>query len=923
MPLTAAERQRRYKQKLKDDSEKYEEYKKKKRENYHKKKRLVSDLTPKEKYNARAIWRLRKKSVRQNRKNLNQLLDNTPPSSPSILQHFEDPQQDHAFQNLPEQNDGRMAMDMSGDDTPQSSRADDKEEITKQKRGRQKLRRDRSKLYRENLRLQKEMEKLKKKCAKYKKRIQRKGGHEIKKSSTDINTKYRMLSSAIQDRYKKIRKHKEKKILKDIFENFDHCTRKVLIRESLGISGDIRTNVKVRMSKPQLKKTIECFFSRDDVTRATAGKKEVRKNNGEKVQKRFLLDHMKNLFKIFKQDNPGVKCSYYYFTRNKPFYVIKPTVNGREMCLCKTHTNPEYKARALKNKGVINTADMNVLISTTVCDPTVQDCMFGTCTQCRNKQIEPNNKEKNTDQIQWKEWTRTEENYEKEGRKMKAFKNVKKDKEGTIKELIRLFNDELKGLKKHIYNMKVQFKNFRQAVDDMQPTEAVVVVDFSENYNCKLHEEIQAHHFGGSRQQVSLHTVVVYVLTGENERKVESFCTISSNTDHQPAAIWAHLDPVLKNIRSCYPQITTVHFFSDGPFSQYRQKKNFYLCSTVFFDHGFKAITWSFFEAGHGKGPADGVGGYLKRSADELVARGEDISCAEKFYEVLKDVSKIKLYLISSKDIVDNTKQLPPKLQPLPGTKNMHQIFTDVRGELKYRTLSCFCSRGSCECRSPRLYKPVEPVTQTDRRDSNVAVSMAVKKNTGKDVSFPDLVNATGNTQSGCKLSNKDVTMSSDDNQPLLNYSTQKLQRKSPLEEIGFLELSKARNKSLYSIIYRTPETSDDEQISRCQKPSTSTEQNKENRGVRRGDFLLVNVYGQKGKIFKYACVVDDLHDDGEIRVTFLRSTKKKNTFCLEKSDVSDIDYTDIIEILPGPTTKIMRSEKYYVFKDDVKVSEK
>lgn len=62
MPLTAAERQKRYKENLKHDSEKYEEYKKKKRDNYHKKKRLVKDLSTKEKHNARVIWRLRKNS---------------------------------------------------------------------------------------------------------------------------------------------------------------------------------------------------------------------------------------------------------------------------------------------------------------------------------------------------------------------------------------------------------------------------------------------------------------------------------------------------------------------------------------------------------------------------------------------------------------------------------------------------------------------------------------------------------------------------------------------------------------------------------------------------------------------------------------------------------------------------------------------
>ena len=35
--------------------------------------------------------------------------------------------------------------------------------------------------------------------------------------------------------------------------------------------------------------------------------------------------------------------------------------------------------------------------------------------------------------------------------------------------------------------------------------------------------------------------------------------------------------------------------------------------------------TWNFFEASHGKGAADGVGGVLKRTADQIVKQGTDL----------------------------------------------------------------------------------------------------------------------------------------------------------------------------------------------------------------------------------------------------------------------------------------------------------
>jgi hypothetical protein len=76
---------------------------------------------------------------------------------------------------------------------------------------------------------------------------------------------------------------------------------------------------------------------------------------------------------------------------------------------------------------------------------------------------------------------------------------------------------------------------------------------------------------------------------------------------HGPAAIWAHMKPVL-NIIVQQKNIERVHFVSDGPTTQYRSKNNFYMLSNLIFELGFKSATWNFWEAGHGKGAPDGIG---------------------------------------------------------------------------------------------------------------------------------------------------------------------------------------------------------------------------------------------------------------------------------------------------------------------------
>lgn len=300
------------------------------------------------------------------------------------------------------------------------------------------------------------------------------------------------------------------------------------------LQGRLRISINTRNSDTELTKKINSFFLRDDVSRNTAGKKETITKGKENVQKRFLLDSMKNLFKAFKSENPDAKCSYFYFTKNRPFYVVAPTVDGRDMCLCKVHTNAAAKIKALKQKRVISAFDLSTLISETTCDSTKKECMFGTCNQCRDKKFKINS-DSVGGKIQWFEWVREQESYLKNDKQWKAVKNVKRLKEDTIENMVKNFQEELKTIKKHIFNMKTQFKNFRQCVDDIRANEALILVDFSENYNCKCTEEIQAHQFGGSRNQVTLHTVVVNVYDKDKKYEALSFCTISSCNIHQPA----------------------------------------------------------------------------------------------------------------------------------------------------------------------------------------------------------------------------------------------------------------------------------------------------------------------------------------------------------------------------------------------------
>nr|CAI5830940.1 unnamed protein product [Callosobruchus analis] len=251
---------------------------------------------------------------------------------------------------------------------------------------------------------------------------------------------------------------------------------------------------------------------------------------------------------------------------------------------------------------------MNTIIEATVCSTTSLACMSSECN-----------------------WIRKTKIIEKGGKKIKVATNVKEIGEGTVTELTETFKTMLKRLKVYNYNIKVQYQSYRNAVDGLKENEVVLHIDLSENYSC-------SYHFGGSRRQVTLHTGVMYRKSQNDEKRiVDSFCSISSNNSYDSAAIWAHLHPILTEKKYRTPEKQQFTFFPMG------LQHNIYQ---------FERVTWNCFEAGHGNGAADGVGGYLKRVAVEKLATGADIFDAESFFQLLKDASKIKLVFISDDDIL-------------------------------------------------------------------------------------------------------------------------------------------------------------------------------------------------------------------------------------------------------------------------------
>ncbi|XP_061892415.1 uncharacterized protein LOC133642309 [Entelurus aequoreus] len=460
--------------------------------------------------------------------------------------------------------------------------------------------------------------------------------------------------------------------------------------------------------RAESKASIRTFFLRDDVSRMTTGRKETITARKRKMQKRLLTDTLKNLHRRFASESSD-NVSYCLFCSCRPFLVVTPTDADRATCQCKTHENLQFMADTLYSRGLVDSKNLEEMADRTVCATGIKICAYGDCGECKHTAY-PTLKAATMETIQVVQWL-----VEKIGEEEKKTITIKKEMQTTEADLIDNFQDCLFKFRKHLFNIRWQYGAYRQLRESLQANECLIHIDFSENYSCKYHKEIQSVHFGGSHQQATLHTGVLYT----NGQTVP-FCSISPSRRHDPPAIWAHMEPVLAMVKTKYPEVERLHFYSDGPATQYKQKGNFYLLSSEPFRQGFKDLSWNFFEASHGKGAPDGIGGTLKRSADRIVRLGEDVPDAFTLFQKLKGLeSTVQLFFVSEDDVEAKTEV--PALTPIKGTMRMHQVISLIPGQIKYRDISCFCQRldGQLDCACFDLKVatldgvPVPPPTQT------------------------------------------------------------------------------------------------------------------------------------------------------------------------------------------------------------------
>lgn len=300
------------------------------------------------------------------------------------------------------------------------------------------------------------------------------------------------------------------------------------------------------------------------------------------------------------------------------------------------HENFKNIIQVLHKHKIILENSVEQFVNKLVCDDRRNDCFFRSCSKCKENEIVKNlNNYSPSDVISYYQWVTVKEERinPKNKKKYNVTRTVKKKCSTTIDNFLEIFQSQSDAMLAHVQNIIHHYQTTSNMKQNLNENQALIHVDFSENYSCKYATEVQSVHFGASRNQISLHTGMFYT---KNHK--QGFATVSDTLDHGSYAIIAHIQPVIEHFLAQHPNIDELFFVSDSTCGQYRNRNTFYLLTqymTNIFPQLSKVV-WSFSEAGHGKGPADGIGAVIKRYLDDLVKYGKDISDLQTLLSALE-----------------------------------------------------------------------------------------------------------------------------------------------------------------------------------------------------------------------------------------------------------------------------------------------
>ena len=253
------------------------------------------------------------------------------------------------------------------------------------------------------------------------------------------------------------------------------CLR--LVNKLTEISRDLLSKVNGKLSyssrrplpekSKKLTDAIVAFLERGGNSRVMTGKDDFVNCNGEKVQKHDLNDYIHNLHAKFRAENPNIRVGKTAFAQRRPKYII-PTCLARATRLCQHHQNMLLKLRTFKALGVQVSMSPDVFIGNYKDENAVQELV-----------------DKLPAHVNFSHWKRVDVEGKK---KMKLLVvDMEKQKFGE------LFRKEVESFRGHAKRVQIQYEQLKMLKESLADDEAIMQMDFAENYTCQSLEKSSPH----------------------------------------------------------------------------------------------------------------------------------------------------------------------------------------------------------------------------------------------------------------------------------------------------------------------------------------------------------------------------------------------------------------------------------------------
>ena len=247
----------------------------------------------------------------------------------------------------------------------------------------------------------------------------------------------------------------------------------------------------------------------------------------------------------------------------------------------------------------------------------------------------------------------------------------------------------------HLKLAMSQMSAYKDCKTSLKDNEALIIVDFAENFTCKQFAEAQSAYY--ARNSVTVHPMVI-LFSESSAVKRDSVIVISDDLKHDSSAVKVFVQQLADHVKTHYPHINHLIFWSDGAGCQYKSRQPMHnIC------HSFGAkfsITWNFYGSRHGKSEADGESAVVKNYLDRCI-KAEQLTLDTAFscYQQLaashlattQTDNTLRHFYFVDFALVQAERDAMSPVCAIPQVRKIHQVQTVEKAVLSYRRLSCYC----------------------------------------------------------------------------------------------------------------------------------------------------------------------------------------------------------------------------------------